>query len=151
VRHLPEGVSNDPTRNAAVYADSTGEVRFYEPPQNWGTVLTLECTLNGDPKGTYLVDLNDSSTFKGESKSELQPHVVGSRPALTGDLSTISPGQLQQQGYPPRPDPVSTPTQYAHWVQKVTQPADLINAVPVAELGVLLRVRVFGIRLLPNG
>jgi hypothetical protein len=131
----PEGVSNDPSRNDIVVVDASGEIRFYQPPSAWGTKISFQCTLNGIPQGNYLVDLNDSSTFTAESKSELEPYIVGTRPVLAGDLSTISNNHLLQNGYPPRPDPVQTPSQYARWVQSVTQPMDILSSVQIAWLG----------------
>src|SRR5580658_7993244 len=74
----PEGVSKDPTRTAVVWGGADGEIRFYPPPQAWGPRLTLDCTLNGSPQGTYLVDLNAS--FKRESGSALEPTFAGVRP-----------------------------------------------------------------------
>jgi hypothetical protein len=134
----PEGASNDPSRNETAYAGADGEVRFYLHPQanpGWGTRLTLDCTLNGSPQGHYLVDLNDSSTFKAEGRSELEPRIVGTRPALTGDLSSFGPSDLIPKGYPPRPDPVQNPEKYAQWVKSVTKPMDLYNTMPVTLLG----------------
>jgi hypothetical protein len=43
------------------------------------------------------------------------------RPALTGDLSAASNEELIAKGYPPRPDPVRSPTQYARWVKNVSR------------------------------
>jgi hypothetical protein len=43
------------------------------------------------------------------------------RPPLTGDPSTLTPSQLLQQGYPPRPDPTKDPAFYAKWLHDVAQ------------------------------
>jgi hypothetical protein len=131
----PEGITDDSTRSDTVYAGADGEIRFRQPPEAWGTRLTLECTLDGGQRTNAVVDLNDSSTFKSESRSDLEPRVMGVRPALTGDLSTVSRDELRQLGYPPRPDPQKNPEKYAAWVKKVTKPADLLDAVQVSALG----------------
>ena len=131
----PEGDSGDAAHTNIVSAGAAGEVRFYPPSEDWGTRLSLSCTLNGGAQGTYLVDLNDRSTFKRESQADLQPRGTGTRPALTGDLSALSLINLLQQGYPPRPDPVKNPKLYADWAKAVTTSADVFNAVLVANLG----------------
>jgi hypothetical protein len=131
----PQGASNDPTRFQLIQAGLDGAVRFYAPPPAWGTKLTLSCNLNGAPQSEYLVDLNDSSTFQHESGSDLDAKVVGTQPALSGNLSTISPEELFRQGYPPRPDPSSQPSLYSQWVQSVSKPATLVQLVPVALIG----------------
>jgi hypothetical protein len=138
----PEGVNNDPARQGTAWAEADGEVRFYPPSQSWGTRLTLDCTLNATPEGQYLVDLNDSSTFKRESGSALDMRRTGVRSALkTEDLSTISLNDLLQQGYPPRP-PAQSTSQYAKWVQSVTTPVDIYSGPSVARFGVSARVGV---------
>jgi hypothetical protein len=131
----PEGIIDDPTRSDTLYAGADGEVRFRQPPEAWGRRLALECTLDSGQRTNAMVDLTDSSTFKRKSRSDLEPRIVGVRPALTGELSTVSRDELRQLGYPPRPDPQTSPEKYAAWVKKVTKPADLLDTMPVAGLG----------------
>jgi hypothetical protein len=80
------------------------------------------------------VDLNDSSTFQSESQADLQPHIIRVRPALSGDLSALPNNALLQQGYPPRPDPNKNAGGYARWVQAVTKPVDVFDAILVSRL-----------------
>jgi hypothetical protein len=131
----PEGVADDPARRETLHAGADGEIRFYQPPDAWGAQLTLECTLNSGEKTSALIDLNDRSTFKSESPSELEPRIKGVRPALTGDMSNVSGDELRHLGYPPRPDPQKNPEKYAEWVKKVSKPVDVFDTVQVAELG----------------
>jgi hypothetical protein len=132
----PEGVT-DPKRTRTLHAGADGEVRFSRPPQDqaWGTRLALDCSPNGSAQETRLVDLDDSSTFKAESQADLEPHIVGTRPALTGDLSAFALQDLLQHGYPPRPDVAQKPKEYAQWVHDVTSPLNIYNTVPVSSLG----------------
>jgi hypothetical protein len=134
----PEGDSGDAAHTNIVSAGASGEVRFYPPSQDWGTRLSLDCTLNGSAQGSHLVDLNDASTFKHESQADLTPHVTGTRPALTGDLSALSLNDLLQTGYPPRPDSSNDPKGYSRWVKAVSQPATIFNGVTVGHLGARL-------------
>src|SRR5271166_1480677 len=133
----PEGVT-DPARTNTLFAGDDGEIRFDLLPSaqhsGWGTRLSLECSIDGGTQGTYLVDLNDSSTFKAKTKASLTPHVVGVRPALVGDLTAVSQDQLAQQGYPPRPDP--TQPEFEKWQQSVGTPTSIYDVVPFATLGV---------------
>jgi hypothetical protein len=134
----PEGASNDPTRRANLSAADDGEVRFFLPPEAhaWGTRLTLDCRLDGSAQGSYLVDLDDSSTFVAKSSADLAPKVIGTRPALTGDLSTYGASDLISKGYYPRPDATKNPDRYAEWLKNVSSPVDIYDAMPVTMLGV---------------
>ena len=132
----PQGASSGPNQNGNVQAGADGQIRFYPPPSSWGTKLTASCSINGSPQGTYSIDLNDSSTFIALSPSSLAPTVARVRPALTGDLSTIDPTVLLQNGYPPRPDPVKSPHFYNLWVSDVTKAMNVYQGIGVASLGV---------------
>lgn len=134
-RVSPDGASSDDIPTDVIQAGADGEARFSPPPSSWGTKLILKCSLNGSPS-QYVVDLNDSSTFKRESGSDLDPRPNGMRPALTGDLSAPSQDELLQQGYPPRPDPATSPQEYAAWVAHVSNPATRFMPVSVTGLGV---------------
>ncbi|HEX4334864.1 MAG TPA: hypothetical protein VH062_03060 [Polyangiaceae bacterium] len=133
----PEGAPVDSTRTAKISAGADGEIRFFLGPeaQAWGTRLAVECTLDGKAQGRRLVDLDDSSTFLAKSNADLQPKVVRTRPALTGDLSTYAPNDLIPKGYSPRPDAIKNPQEYAEWVKGVSSPVDIYDAVPVTMLG----------------
>jgi hypothetical protein len=130
----PEGASGDPVHTNTIKADASGEVRFY-PPQDWGTRLSLDCTLNGSSQGSHLVDLSDASTFKRESESDLIPHVERVLPALAGDPMAPSLKELLKQGYPPRPDPQRSRARYQHWLQAVSTPAQVYSSMPVSKVG----------------
>jgi hypothetical protein len=132
----PDGASSGESPTAMIQAGADGEARFFPPPSSsWGTQLILKCSLNGSPS-QYVVDLNDSSTFKRESGSDLDARPNGMRPALTGDLSAISQDALLRQGYSQRPDPIGSPRQYANWVKSVTSPASKFMPVSVTSLTV---------------
>ncbi len=131
----PQGAGRNDPRIDAIQADEDGEARFSPPPSTWGTKLLLNCTLNGT-SSQYLVDLNDSSTFRRESGSDLAPRPNGTLPALTGDLSAISQDDLVQQGYLPRPaGPIGSPA-YNQWVASVSKPTIKFMPVGVEHLGV---------------
>jgi hypothetical protein len=131
----PEGIANDAVRFDYLTAGKDGEVRFYPPAKEWGTRVTLNCTLDGVDQGEYLVDVNDPSTFKREDKEQLVPTVIGVRPALTGDLSALSVNDFIGKGYMPPPDPVLQPEAYAMWKDGVTKPVNIYNAILTARLG----------------
>jgi hypothetical protein len=131
----PEGASGDQTRTATVSADADGELRFFRPSDEWGTRLALQCSADGASQAPIQVDLNDASTFTPKSFSDLQPRFVRTRPALTGDLTSMSAADLLQQGYPPRPDAVKSPQRYAIWAQHVASPMRIYKSVPTTYLG----------------
>jgi hypothetical protein len=131
----PEGVTNDPSLSETLVAHEDGKVRFdiaHAAATAWGTRLSLDCATNNASQ-SYLVDLNDNSTFTSESATGLQPVKTGVRPPLTGDLTAIPNSQLVQGHYPMRPDVGSS--LYANWVKAVSSSADLYGGVPVAILG----------------
>jgi hypothetical protein len=118
-----------------VIAPADGKIRFDVAPAAtaaWGTRLTLDCALSNASQ-TFLVDLNDSSTFTSESAADLQPIKTGVRPPLTGDLTAIPASQLVRGQYPLRPD-ANSPI-YTKWAQHVTTSVDLYRAIPVSILG----------------
>jgi hypothetical protein len=106
----PEGASNDPTRTRTIQAAEDGYVRFHLPPPDWGTKFTIDCNINGRSQGHYAIDLNDPTTFTRQSGSALEPKIVRTQPAFSGDVSAISQDDLFRQGYPARPDPTSAPS-----------------------------------------
>jgi hypothetical protein len=131
----PQGVTNDSSRITTLIAHDDGKVRFDIAPAaatSWGAKLALDCNLSTASQ-TFVVDLNDSSTFASESAADLRPVKTGVRPPLTGDLTAIPVTQLVQGRYPLRPD-VNSPL-YAKWAQHVTAAVDQYRAVPVTMLG----------------
>jgi hypothetical protein len=131
----PQGTTD--SRNAFVSATSDAVIRFYPPPATWGTLLTLDCTANGttSSSATYSVDLNDSSTFFKEPALLGGPRIVGTRPALSGDLSAVSQQLLLQSGYPLRPNATGNPQGYGEWVKNVTSPVQIIDLTGVFVIG----------------
>jgi len=115
-----------------VWASADGVLRFYPPPAAWGTALTVDCVSNGQ-KTTTRVDLNDSTTYFTEPQllSDAPPTVVAERPALTGDLLSLSQAELLSAHYPPRPDAATMPERYKTWVERVTKPYKILAAVPL--------------------
>jgi hypothetical protein len=133
----PEGTSSDETQYR-VTARADGEARFSLEPAlvgRWGSRLALECTLGGSPQGHYVIDLADRSTFIAKEHKDLEPKRIGTRPALTGDLSALSRSDLLRDGYPPRPDANRQPESYAKWLNAVTRPTDIYDTVPITGLG----------------
>jgi hypothetical protein len=49
------------------------------------------------------------------------------RPPLTGDPSLISQEELVRLGYPPRPDPVTSPAEYADWLTAAAMPLQIVS------------------------
>jgi hypothetical protein len=86
----PQGTTDD--RSDFVSASSDAVIRFYPPPSTWGDRLTLGCSTNSDGSSpaAFLVDLSDSSTYFVEPDLLGGPQVIGERPALSGDLLSIS-------------------------------------------------------------
>jgi hypothetical protein len=132
----PEGVTGDPPHSDTIFAGHRGEARFYPPASDWGTRLAVTCKNNGSPSQQLVVDINDASTFKLETQAEHAPRKIRVRPALTGDLSTLSTNDLLRQGYPPRPDSTANPDMYRQWVPDVSHPMDVYEAVLTSRLGV---------------
>jgi hypothetical protein len=133
---VSESGNANPSHSDIVFAGFDGKVHFTPPPSDWGTKLNFNCSLNGNPQGTYIVDFNDTSTFTEESQPALAAQPVGARPALTGDLTSLSNSQLLEQGYPPRPDPQADPQQYSRWVDAVSSPVSVFQPVPITHIGV---------------
>jgi hypothetical protein len=129
------GNPNDPSHSGIVSAGSDGKVHFRPPPPDWGTKLTFNCSLSGSAKGTYFVDFSDTSTFTEESPTALTAQPIGTRPALTGDLTALSNSQLLKRGYPPRPDPQADPPQYSRWVDAISRPVTVFQPVPITYIG----------------
>jgi hypothetical protein len=119
----------------SLWADSDGVIRFFPPPATWGTRLTVDCNVSAGAKETHQVDLNDATTFFREPELLGAPRIVGVRPPLTGDLGAISANDLAKGGYPPRPDPIAHPEQYANWANDVGKPVNIIWARGLAAIG----------------
>lgn len=50
------------------------------------------------------------------------------RPPLAGDPMSYSQEELMRGDYPRRPDPVSHPPAYAHWLEQVSRPATILKS-----------------------
>jgi hypothetical protein len=124
----PSNAKRDPARTEFISAAADGIVRFYPPPSDWGTELSLDCEAQGQ-QSRQVVDLNDSTTFMTEPPLPNQK-IVAERAPLTGDLSKLSLSELLRGQYPPRPDAATMPAQYAAWVDRVTRPYKIAAPVP---------------------
>jgi hypothetical protein len=130
----PEGSADG--RQDFVSASGDAVIRFYPPPNTWGSKFALECTAADaeSPSLSYSVDLDDSSTFFREPELLSGANVAGERPAFSGDLLAATQQQLRTQGFPMRPDPTNTEA-YAAWKQNVTTAAQIIDLKPVFAIG----------------
>lgn len=131
----PDGAKGDASRTEFLVADEEGVVRFFPPPRSWGSRLSLDCTSSSHSAETHVVDLDDESTFFRESALLETPRVIGSRPALSGDLASIPQERLMAAGYPRRPDPNIAPKDYEAWARRVSKPMDIVWAKGVAAIG----------------
>lgn len=86
------------------------ELRFLSPDgqETMHTVAVSADATHGRPAGAH----------SGGPRPEARGQV---RPALDGDPMAPSNQELVTRGYPPRPDPVRRPAQYARWLRNVSQ------------------------------
>jgi hypothetical protein len=125
----PTGIA-DPAQVLDVYADDRGVVSFYaKPASSTESIrsLSLDCVSDGQAT-TRVLDLRDPAVF--EPPAIPADRVQGTvRPALVegASMNAMSQSQLQQMGYPPRPDAQGAPGLYAKWLAAVSKPTVLVT------------------------
>ena len=129
------GASGDITRSDLIPTGSDGMLRFYSPPPSWGSVLSVDCRLNGSSVGQYIVNLNDATTFTRLSGSDIEPKLTGTQPPFSGDPSTVSALDFAAQGYPVPPDRATHPALYAQWQKLIATPVPTYQLMNIVQLG----------------
>jgi hypothetical protein len=125
--------ARNPRPPVAIQAGRDGYLRFYAPSSAWGTKLAIDCA-NGGAHAAHAVDLNDTTTFARHSGTDLEPTVIRTQPALSGDdASSLSNDDLHARGYRSRPDPAQ-PQAYGRWLQSVSKPTTVAELVPIGDL-----------------
>ena len=114
-------------------ADSRGVVRFTPPPEDWGTLLSVECTSPSTGATTnHSIDLTSPNTFVPPTAAT-EPLASRVLPPLTGDLERLSDDELSAEGYPRRP--ARSSAQYETWRAGVSKPLTIVDSQPIARLG----------------
>ncbi len=122
-------------------ADAEGVVRFHARPPKDGRAIALDLECTGEDGATtrHRIHVRGDARAPAQGAAEEQagPGAHGSvRPALAGDLLALSNQELVARGYPPRPDPVSSPARYARWHRNVSRPFTIARPAKVAHPGV---------------
>lgn len=118
-------------------ADEQGLVRFHaRPPKNGQAIeLELECAAEDGATTHHKIALR--ADVRGASAPAPAPSAHGTlRPALAGDPMALSNRELLAHGYPPRPDPASSPARYARWHRRVSRPFTQVSPTKIVHPGV---------------
>jgi hypothetical protein len=127
-----------PGRRLQLDADDRGIVRFHATAKVGAQPVELRLEYSDDSGLGWRRAVSLSADFHSTpsmSAPELvsAPVVSGSvRTALEGDPMQFSGAELVAGGYPPRPDPVKAPAQYARWLRAVSQPLTVVSPRTVA-------------------
>jgi hypothetical protein len=118
-----------------IYADAAGWIRVGVMPSPTDPVapVALDCT---GPDGSVVeraLMIRSIPAGAVPANNPSPPPVVARRtiPALEGDPMAPSQKELSARGYPPRPDPVRSPSGYAAWRTFVSTPYYVPLAEPV--------------------
>jgi hypothetical protein len=123
--------AKDSEEGLPVFADDNGTTTFYvEPAANatGSAKLVASCS-----SGTsQIIEVEAVPGTKPLAYTQIAPDVQHRggkhvRPALSGDPMALSSDELMRRGYPPRPDPVTSPDDYAGWLRAVSKPATQIE------------------------
>ena len=104
-----------------------GHIRFYAPPQSWGSQLQIDCAESSSTR-QFAVNLADPTTYQSDTDALNLPAMTAVRAALTGASLALPNEQLLVRGYPPRPDPVKKPKEYQKWMDIVSTPRKILAA-----------------------
>ena len=124
---LMDGRKDTDLSKLKLFADDEGTVRFsVGQANNSGTppVLSLECEGADGGKFQRPVDLAVSAA----AGPPRVPKNAIMRPPLTGDPMRLTQGEIARLGYPPRPDPKTSPDEFAHWLQLASRPTAVVPA-----------------------
>ncbi|MEM5316833.1 G1 family glutamic endopeptidase [Paraburkholderia sp. JHI869] len=126
-----------PERRIQLDADSRGIVRFYARALKGAapTEFHLECHCAGHAE-LHVVSLGTEIRYtQSLSAPELTSAAVvlgDVRGPLEGDPLAPTNAELLAKGYPPRPDPQRSPTQYSRWLRNVLRSFTRIDTRRVA-------------------
>jgi hypothetical protein len=143
VQVLPESINllyhpEAPGRRLQLDADDRGIVRFHATALKGAqpTEFHLECHGADGEMELYAIslraDIRYAAWMSGDeltAESEVQGEL---RPAFKGDPMALKNQELLWMGYPPRPDPSTSPAQYARWLKIVSRSATLVSTRLVA-------------------
>jgi Peptidase A4 family len=77
------------------------------------------------------LDVGSEDQVAASSPDSDEPHGVA-RPALTGDLTRYTQGELRARGFPPRPDPNRQPEAFASWAHLASTQATKVSSSVVS-------------------
>ena len=113
-------------RRLQLDADDQGIVRFHvKAHTEWKPLeVHLDYTDEIGGQARHTLSLRaDNSHDAPITPNQVKSAPLGTlRPALEGDPMSLSIRELVARGYPPRPDPLRSPSRYARWMQLVSQP-----------------------------
>jgi len=145
IRALPNGIcqfrSGDVAMTETLLADEDGIVRVSLElrPDGGGTnaeeTFVFSCTGEHNEPYSHRIDVRFGASSQPTSSSNVV--VIGDlptvtlpsrlRPALTGDPTLIPQEELVRRGYSPRPDPSSSPAEYADWLAAASIPVQMVS------------------------
>jgi hypothetical protein len=112
----------------SIATDAQGLARFDVIQGQGSAAWTLECKGTDGATRAHGFTVTASTT---EPAFVAPPTtVIGTpRPALAGDPTKPTMRQLMDAGYPPRPDPTSSPKEYARWLADVSTPTTRVGDI----------------------
>jgi hypothetical protein len=120
---------------APIYADAAGWIRvgIMPSPTDPAARAALDCTGRDGSVVERTLMIRSIPAGAVPANNPSPPPVVARRtvPALEGDPMAPSQKELRARGYPPRPDPVRSPSGYAAWRTLVSTPYYVPLAEPV--------------------
>jgi len=121
------------TRSMRFYANADGYVKLNASArEGMESRVQLDCSAKGKSV-SYPLHLVASSTPTSDMPAPLRkiPTVKGSkvRPGLSeAQAQSMTDEQLEQAGYPARPNVVESPAEYERWVSRVAKPMTILPA-----------------------
>ncbi len=122
-------------------ADENGVVRFHAKAAKDAPPIEMMLEVSGErgKKTVHRLELRADpahSAHNGPPMASASPKTRTIRPALTGDQLRLSNADLLALGYPPRPDPVVSPSRHARWLRQVSRPFAAVNPTRIPHPGV---------------
>jgi hypothetical protein len=113
-----------------LYADEGETVRFFVSQPGASAVapaLVLSCQGEDGSHFQRVVDVGEGIALAAVTPVQL-PSTATIRPPLDGDPMRFTQDEIVRQGFPPRPDPVASASQFARWREVVSKPTTIVPA-----------------------